>query len=239
MKVTQKKKVVVQPRVVKTKKVKHIKVISERERIKRLIASSAQVRIDIGCGENKQPGWIGVDFRAMNGVDIIQDLSKFPWTNIPDDCADIVMTSHLLEHINPASHDPRLAGLIDLLLTKGVVAKGEVEKYVGEYEFLGGFIRFMDEVWRILKPGGQAIHTFPYAGSHGYWQDPTHLNPINETTFRYFDPLDEAHLYSIYRPMPWKVLRCFYNTVGFMEVALEKRRIDKSYKVTSNHGLKA
>lgn len=38
----------------------------------------------------------------------------------------------------------------------------------------GIFIRFMDEAWRILKPKGQFMIATPYAGSAGYYQDPTH-----------------------------------------------------------------
>src|SRR3990167_1087350 len=78
----------------------------------------AQTHIDLGCGENKRPGSIGVDFRKMRGVDIVQNLTLFPWRNIPSEVADVVMSSHLLEHINPDSPDPRLAGLIDLMLFK-------------------------------------------------------------------------------------------------------------------------
>lgn len=198
------------------------------------------VKIDLGCGGNKQPGWIGVDFRKEAGVDIVQDLSKFPWTELPDECASIVMTSHLLEHINPDSPDPRLAGLVDLLLSKKVVSKKEIEAYVGDYRFLGGFVRFMDEVWRILKPGGQFMNTFPMAGSPGYWQDPTHVNPINEVTLTYFDPLakDAAgntyNLYYIYRPKPWKIQAAAYQLNGFMEMVMEKRKIDKSYRTADN-----
>ena len=168
-------------------------------------------------------------------MDIVQNLTLFPWQNIPDEIADTAMSSHLLEHINPDSPDPRLAGLIDLLLDKKVITPKEVTDRIGDYKFLGGFVRFMDEVWRILKPGGQFICTFPYAGSPGYWQDPTHVNPINHVTLAYFDPLakDSAgnfyHLYTIYRPKPWQVVKCFYDVNGFIEVALEKRRIDPSY----------
>jgi len=199
----------------------------------------ALTHIDIGCGENKRSGCIGVDFRKVDGVDIVQDLGKFPWNNIPSEVADVVYSSHLLEHINPASSNPRLAGLLKLLLSKKIVTSKEVADYVGDYEFLGGFIRFMDEVWRITKPGGQFISVFPYAGSPGYFWDPTHLNPIRHETLAYFDPFakDSAgnmyNFYYIYRPKPWKVIKCFYDMNGFMEVALEKRKIDKSYNVLS------
>ena len=197
------------------------------------------VHIDLGCGENKRPGCIGVDFRKVKGVDIEQNLTLFPWNNIPSEVADVVYSSHLLEHINPASPDPRLAGLINILLEKKIITTKDVVDKIGDYDFLGGFIRFMDEVWRILKPDGQFISSFPYAGSPGYWQDPTHINPINHITLTYFDPLakDPAgnlyNLYTIYRPKPWKILDCFYDPNGFMEVAFEKRIIDKSYNVLS------
>ena len=203
----------------------------------------ASVRIDLGCGENKMPGAIGVDFRQMRGVDVVQDLSLYPWRNIPSEVADVVTSSHLLEHINPDSPDPRLAGLIDILLEKGTIDAKEIEEKIGEYRYLGGFVRFMDEVWRILKPGGQFISTFPYSGSPGYWQDPTHVNPINHVTLTYFDPLARDsqgnlyHLYTIYRPKPWELVRLFYDTNGFVEVAMQKRIIDPSYR-TLDDGLK-
>lgn len=206
---------------------------------KTIFQNKSQVFLDIGCGGNKRPGAIGVDFRSLPGVDIVQDLGKYPWTTIPSGIADTVTASHLLEHINPASSDPRLAGLINLLLNKKIITKKEVETFVGEYEFIGGLLRFMDEIWRILKPEGQLIASFPYAGSPGFWQDPTHLCPINHVTMAYFDPLAKDssgnlyNLYTIYRPLPFKILRCFYGVEGFVEIAMEKRKIDKSYNCLS------
>jgi len=209
---------------------------SEKDRVRKLLQDKASVRLDIGCGENKKPGSIGVDFREMEGVDIVQDLTMFPWKNIPDECADVVMASHVLEHINPASSDPRTAALIKLLTKKKVLTANEVKEYIGDYEFLGGFVRFMDEIWRILKKDGQLIFSVPFAGSPGFWQDPTHVNPMTHVTLAYFDPLakdkagNQYHLYTIYRPKPYKLQTCFYDTNGFMEIAMNKRQIDPSYK---------
>ena len=201
------------------------------------------VRIDLGCGEQKSRGFIGVDFREAPGVDVVQDLTKFPWTAIPDEVAFMVVASHVLEHINPDSPSPQLKGLIDLLLKKKTITKAEVEEFVGEYDYLGGFVRFMDEVWRILKPEGQFAFVVPYGGNHSYFQDPTHVNPINEITLAYFDPLarnayGQLHnAYTIYRPLPWKIVSCSYAVNGILEVLLEKRAIDKSYHTASAHGM--
>jgi hypothetical protein len=201
------------------------------------------ITIDLGSGENKRPGSIGVDFRKLDGVDVVQNLSLYPWKNIPSEVADTVTASHLLEHIDPAPSDPRLAGLIHLLMDKKIITKKEVAKYIGDFEFLGGMIKFMDECWRVLKNDGQLIMSFPYAGSWGDYQDPTHLNHISHVTMSYFDPLakDSAgnlyNLYHIYGCKPWKMVKCFYSTNGFIEVAMEKRKIDKSYRVSSNDGM--
>ena len=72
----------------------------------------------------------------------------------------------------------------------------------------------------------------PYAGSQGYFQDPTHCNPCNEVTWAYFDPLDRSGLWGIYKPKPWKIIAdsLSWNVNGNMEVVLEKRLIDKSYE---------
>lgn len=206
---------------------------------KNIWKEKSQIHLDLGAGENKRPGSIGVDFRQVRGVDIVQNLSLYPWKNIPSEIADTITASHLFEHIDPSPSDPRLAGLIKLLLDKKIITTKEVSEYIGEYEFLGGFVRFMDEIWRVLKPDGQLIASFPYAGSWGYWQDPTHINPVSHVTLAYFDPLAKDSsgnfysLYSIYRPKPWKIVRCFYDTNGFVEIALEKRKIDKSYNCLS------
>lgn len=98
------------------------------------------VKIDLGCGENKQPGFLGIDYRPLAGVDIVHDIEVFPYP-LPDECATTIVASHILEHVNPHK---------------------------------GGFIKVMNELWRLLKPGGQLILSVPYAGSASYYQDPTH-----------------------------------------------------------------
>jgi len=95
----------------------------------------------------------------------------------------------------------------------------------------GIFLNVMNEIWRILEPDGQFAFVVPYAGSPGYWQDPTHCNGITEVTMYYFDPLHESGLYKFYRPKPWKIENLTYNHTGNLECILIKRREDKSYDV--------
>jgi SAM-dependent methyltransferase len=93
----------------------------------------------------------------------------------------------------------------------------------------GVFLNFMDEVWRVLRPDGEFAFVVPYAGSPGFWQDPTHCNGINEATLCYFDPLHESGLYRIYKPKPWKIRENIWHLSGNLEAVLIKRREDPSY----------
>lgn len=194
------------------------------------------IRIDIGCGANKIPGWVGIDIRPLPGVDIVCDLEKYPW-DLPDECASVAAASHVLEHIVPQKPESRLVGLIDLLRKKKIITEKEVEKYIGEYTFESTFIRFMDEVWRILKPGGEFLIRVPYADTMGFYQDPTHVNPLTEATFYYFDPFHTSGLFKIYRPKPWEIVHCFWDTDAIMEVLLVKRKEDESFMQHKNLSL--
>lgn len=197
--------------------------------IKKLLAKNNRgVRIDVGCGANKVDGFVGIDNRELPGVDIVADLEIFPWP-LPSECASLVVSSHVLEHITPQKVDVHLTQLAELLIKKKVVTRKEVMDYVGETDFESTFVRFMDEVWRILKPGGEFVIQVPYAGTMGYWQDPTHINGINEATFYYFDPFHPTNLFRIYRPKPWEIKHLFWDTEAIIECCLIKRKEDKSY----------
>lgn len=200
--------------------------------IEKLIRDNKTVKLDIGCGQNKNPGFIGIDYEAFPSVDIVHNVELFPWP-IPDSCVDIAVTSHLLEHLNPHGGDARIEPLVKLLLKKKLITPKEVKDFIGEVNPGPIFVRFMDEVWRILKPGAQFASVFPYAGSPGFWQDPSHINGINNMTFWYFDP-EEPHigasLYSFYKPKPWKIVRSLGQKGGNLEIILEKREEKPEYK---------
>ena len=147
------------------------------------------IRLDIGCGANKQAGYVGMDIRPLPGVDIVQDLEEFPWP-LEDESVLTALASHVIEHINPH---------------KGV------------------FLKFMDEVWRVMKPGGQFAIAVPHGASPGFLQDPTHCNPCNEATFFYFDPEHPSGLWNIYKPKPWKIEQLYLGANMFLEVLLVKR----------------
>lgn len=93
----------------------------------------------------------------------------------------------------------------------------------------GNFLRWMNEAWRVLKLGGNFVISYPYAGSPGYYQDPTHVNPCTERTWTYFDPVHPFQLYRIYRPRPFKIVSNEYHTDGNGEVRLAKLAIKPEF----------
>jgi SAM-dependent methyltransferase len=92
-----------------------------------------------------------------------------------------------------------------------------------------GFVRWMNECWRILKPGRQMLVTTPYAGSPLYYADPTHLNPCTERTWWYFAPEvtisqdgQDRRFYEFYEPAPWHIEHIRFPWGGMMSLVLRK-----------------
>jgi SAM-dependent methyltransferase len=151
-----------------------------------LLAERGGIQLDIGCGASKTPGFVGMDVRAFEGVDIVHNWNDFPWP-LPDGCVIRAVASHVVEHVSP----------ID-----------------------GHFLRWMDEVWRVCKPGAEFMLALPHGYSPGYLQDPTHCNACNENTWRYFDPREM--LYRFYQPRPWNIKYLSWSPVANIEVILVK-----------------
>jgi hypothetical protein len=82
-----------------------------------------------------------------------------------------------------------------------------------------------NEVWRIMKSGGQWLISAPYACSPGAQQDPTHYPCPNKDTFVYFDPAaGDGVLYNVYKPKPWTLVRNDFQLAGNIEVIMEPRK---------------
>ena len=81
-------------------------------------------------------------------------------------------------------------------------------------------VDLMDEMWRVLKPKGLVMIAMPYAGSFGFYQDPTHVKAWNEATAQYFDP--NYPLYKVYEPKPWSIQVNSWKSDGTLEIVLAK-----------------
>ena len=67
---------------------------------KKLFERAKGIRLDVGCGIFKQKGFVGLDIRKQENVDIVHDVQKFPWP-IPDNVCFQILMAHLWEHIEP------------------------------------------------------------------------------------------------------------------------------------------
>lgn len=58
------------------------------------------MKLDLGCGTRKADGFIGVDIRAFEGVDVICNLAAdaWPWK---DETVEEARCSHFIEHLEP------------------------------------------------------------------------------------------------------------------------------------------
>lgn len=59
---------------------------------------SELVKVNLACGQTKEPGWIGVDIAACEGVDVVHNLNQMPWP-FESGSVDEVFVSHYVEHI--------------------------------------------------------------------------------------------------------------------------------------------
>ena len=117
--------------------------------------------LDVGCGNNKLPGAIGIDRVALPAVDVVHDLNSFPY---PFDSSsfDEIRLIHVIEHLD-------------------------------------SIIRVMEEIYRMVRPGGRVTIITPHYSDFQSWNDPTHRWHLTTYSFRYFEPEWESSYYSLAR----------------------------------------
>lgn len=126
------------------------------------------IKLDIACGQKKQEGFVGLDIAPCDGVDIVHNLSHFPW---PIESASVsdAFTSHYIEHIPLGYWNPGNKYSIEMVNDKSVDA----------------LCKFFEELYRILTPNGKCTIIAPYYNNMRCWQDPTHRRAITDATFFY------------------------------------------------------
>ncbi|MEJ7617588.1 MAG: methyltransferase domain-containing protein [Pyrinomonadaceae bacterium] len=60
--------------------------------------SGSRKILDVGCGTNKYPGAIGLDYNPRTDADVIHDLGVVPYP-FPDNEFDEVISQHVVEHV--------------------------------------------------------------------------------------------------------------------------------------------
>ena len=143
-----------------------------------------ELKLDLASGDNKLEGYKGIDISDCNSVDYVMDLQSFPW-DIKSESAEEINCSHYIEHIK---HDNVALDLAKIVNESNDFA--EFKKNINNDSFINsqdGLIKFINEVYRILKPGGKLRLVAPYYSSMRAFGDPTHVRYIADFSFYYFN----------------------------------------------------
>lgn len=67
---------------------------------KKIFDGMKGICLDVGCGQAKQKGFVGMDIEKHPSIDIVHDIQKLPWP-IPDSICNKILMSHVIEHVEP------------------------------------------------------------------------------------------------------------------------------------------
>lgn len=141
-----------------------------------------KTKIDLACGDNKKEGYFGIDIADTSKVDLVHDLNIYPWP-VESNSVEKINCSHYIEHIK---HDDTLTEIKSILNETNSFDEFK-NKVLSLEQPLDGVIKFINEVYRILKPGGEVTITAPYAMHSRAFGDPTHTRYIHDMSFSYFN----------------------------------------------------
>lgn len=152
-----------------------IKRIKSLEFLNEPISNKDCFHLDIGCSNIKRNPFgdgkvFGLDINDFPEEDIFKAdlvLDKIPFQ---DNFFDHISAFDLIEHI------PRII-------------------YIGR-ERKEPFIGLMNEIYRVLKPGGIFLSHTPMVPFDDAFSDPTHVNYISTETFKYFCRDKNGFIYS-------------------------------------------
>lgn len=129
----------------------------------KVVGAPVLVRLDLACGETPREGFDGVDLYAPIAKQRWSVL-RFPWP-LADSSVDELHCSHFLEH----------------------VPMRECVESDGGYVGVDLLVAWMNEAWRVLKPGSVLTAIVPNARSNRAFQDPTHRRFFVQESFLYFN----------------------------------------------------
>lgn len=115
-------------------------------------------KVYLGAGNDRRPGYIHVDYLALEGIDVVHNLMEFPYP-FEDNSADHIIVIDVLEHLDNYTPDRRPS-----------------------------VIAFIEECHRILIDGGEMFIQTPRYDAEFTWLDPTHVRGFHEQSMDFFDP---------------------------------------------------
>jgi len=153
------------------------------------------MKINIGCGRDYREGWLNVDISRECKADAYLDIRT--------------------DVLSGTWYDEKIEGNADLVYISGVLEQ------IGSNEEL---VHALNEIWRVLKPGGIIEIVVPnakYAIAH---RDPMDIRKFTHDTFRYFieGTQEYKHYGSVYGFKPWHDLHIEENQRHILTVTMRK-----------------
>ena len=149
--------------------------------------------LNLGCGSNYIEGAVNVDHPGMKGkvkADVWYDLEKcvvLPKEHrestgiFMGDGLEYALSCYLTpSKVYPAKYEPKMSDLNTL--------EDHFDKIILRhvFEHVRNVIPMMEEIYRLLKPGGTVEITCPYWTSIWAWGDIGHVRAVNEMSFVWF-----------------------------------------------------
>jgi len=76
-----------------------------------------EIKLHLGCGDKHIDGFINVDVRHLDGVDLVEDIKEL--TSFKKNSVDVIYVSHVLEHFGRNEYMSILKKWYDLLKDGG------------------------------------------------------------------------------------------------------------------------
>lgn len=118
---------------------------------------SAKTKLHLGCGTEILPDYINSDIVDLPGVDKVWNVMYFPWP-WDDLSMDEIRAKDLIEHLPTHTND-----------------------------YKSTYIQFIEEAYRILKPGGLLWIQTPGWRADFCWIDFSHVRPFDVRSFDFLD----------------------------------------------------
>ncbi len=124
------------------------------------------IRLDFGCGPNKKPGFLGCDSIAFPGVDVVVNLVEPIYAPIPSG------TDLWFEK----AFERKVLGYKPWLWADNSIEEAHASHFLEHLETTQRW-HFMNELYRVLKPGAKATIITPDWSSQRAYGDMTHKWP--------------------------------------------------------------
>lgn len=77
------------------------------------------MKLHLGCGGRRIPGYVNIDIRWVNGADVIADIKSL--TGFQNNSAEVIYACHVLEHFKKAERMAVLRRWYNVLIPGGVL----------------------------------------------------------------------------------------------------------------------